>query len=104
MRPDHLHPRGAELEIRDIAEGIERRAGQFVGGRLDEGGGNEHHAVAGASLLRLRYLLRQHAGRECFTAALHRNDADRFRRNAAAVAIADGAGDAREIMSGGERL
>src|SRR3546814_8228749 len=36
---------GAELEFRDLAEGVELRVGQHVGGRLVEAEGNEHHAL-----------------------------------------------------------
>src|SRR3546814_9149037 len=40
-----LDPAGAELELRDLAEGVELRVGQHVGGRLVEAEGNEHHAL-----------------------------------------------------------
>src|SRR3546814_1840304 len=40
-----LDPAGAELELRDLAEGIELRVGQHVGRRLVEAEGDEHHAL-----------------------------------------------------------
>src|SRR5207245_7264285 len=44
-RADSLHPGRAELELRDLAERVERRVGQEVRGGLDIGERDEHDAV-----------------------------------------------------------
>ncbi len=90
-----------------------RNSGGAAGGDdrrdRDAGGGRKQDlALRAAAGLRQqpsgrRDFLRQHAGRERLAALVHRNDADRFRRDAATVAIADGAGDAGEIVGRGQR-
>src|SRR5215472_17731834 len=44
-RVDPLDPGGAELELGNLAERIELRIGEQVGGRLHIGERDEHHAV-----------------------------------------------------------
>src|SRR6516225_6401208 len=50
-RIDRLDPRGAIFEFRNLAERIERRIGENVGGRFDKGKGNEDYAVGNGVIL-----------------------------------------------------
>src|SRR3546814_6667636 len=42
---DRLHLGGAELELGDLAEGVELRVGEGVGRRFGEAERDEHHAL-----------------------------------------------------------
>src|ERR1700756_3152035 len=72
--PGRLHPRGAELELRNLAERIELRIGEQVGGRLHERERDEHDAVRHRVVLAGGELYRAAAGGDAHHVA--RRDAE----------------------------
>ena len=51
FRPHRLDLGGAELELGDLADGVELRVGQQIGGGLGEAEGNEDHALGHVPVL-----------------------------------------------------